>query len=58
MIDCDGCADNVQCTLFQWGSVAINECPCRECLVKAICKQPCYILNNHYQECMDAQNKK
>jgi len=58
MMDCKGCADEVQCTLSQWGSVAMDECPCKDCIVKIICNVACYKLNDHYQECMDAHNKK
>lgn len=45
---CDGCIENEQCQIQMWGSVATHECPCKECLVKMICSDPCNLLNDHY----------
>jgi len=41
MNSCYGCVDIESCALTVFGSVAIDECPCRNCLIKGICKNPC-----------------
>ena len=54
-MDCEGCKDNPQCQLHQWGHAAIDNCPCRICVVKVICATPCDKLSDHYGECFRQQ---
>lgn len=56
---CEGCADNGQCPLQGFGSVAMDECPCRTCIVKMMCKTTvCKELANHYNSTCMAHNRK
>ena len=54
---CKGCADESACTIQLKGSVAINECPCRDCLIKGICQKVCEDLQKHYEEINTAYRK-
>jgi hypothetical protein len=47
---CEGCKDHGSCTTQCKGSVAINECPCQECLIKGVCNKPCEALAKHYEK--------
>ena len=47
-LKCQGCEAHGMCSLQTKGSVAINECPCQDCLIKGICKEPCEAMNKHY----------
>ena len=47
MSSCAGCTDANGCALTAAGSVAINECPCRDCLIKGICQKACEDLERH-----------
>ena len=45
---CQGCKD--QGCIFQLtGTIAIDECPCQECLIKMICETTCENLKKHYE---------
>ena len=45
--DCRGCtAYDINCML---SITKINKCPCIECLVKVICLEVCYVLNEYLQ---------
>jgi len=54
---CEGCVENGRCQLQGWGSVAMNECPCKICIVKVICTRPCKLLNDHYGSINDIDKK-
>jgi len=47
---CTGCHDHGQCTIQTKGSVAMDDCPCRKCLIKGVCLSICEDLANHYNE--------
>jgi len=47
---CTGCHDHGQCTIQTKGSVAMDDCPCRKCLIKGVCLSICEDLTNHYNE--------
>ena len=47
MSSCDGCMDADGCALTAAGSVAMEECPCRNCLVKVTCQKACDDLAQH-----------
>lgn len=49
-MECNGCKDFGSCALIVNGSVAINNCPCRECILKMMCQEPCKKLSDHYYE--------
>ena len=36
--ECRGCANNHRCAIVYYGA---HECPCKHCLVKAMCNQQC-----------------
>jgi hypothetical protein len=55
---CEGCKDYTGCPLHVSGSVAINECPCADCMVKVICEQPCDALDKHYFDVYKTVNRK
>lgn len=55
---CDGCKDFEACSFIVMGSVAINECPCGNCLIKGICHNPCDDLMQHYENVCVAHNIK
>ena len=40
---CEGCIEGkeVQCQFQMYGSVAMAECPCGNCIIKMICEYPC-----------------
>jgi hypothetical protein len=46
---CHGCSDNNSCSLQVMGFIAMDECPCRDCIVKMICNTPCKDLHEHYK---------
>jgi hypothetical protein len=48
--ECFGCSDNETCELHYEGSIAINECPCRYCLIKMVCQDPCEAILDHYRK--------
>jgi len=41
MPTCEGCYCNGGCSLQQFGSVAMEQCPCGECIIKIMCSDPC-----------------
>jgi len=54
---CTGCKDHGICTMQTKGSVAMDECPCKDCLVKGICESTCDKLNEHYASINNAYRK-
>lgn len=48
MSECKGCQDYGSCLFANQGDVAIHDCPCRDCLVKVTCEEPCEKLEKHY----------
>lgn len=55
---CEGCNDYKGCPFHMLGSVAINTCPCADCVVKVMCDTACEKLDKHYQETYNQINKK
>lgn len=47
METCHGCSVNGACTLQHFGSVAMNQCPCINCVLKIICKDSCEKFTSH-----------
>lgn len=56
-MSCEGCTESGSCTTQCKGSVAINECPCQECLVKSMCTEPCEAFAKHREEINMAHTK-
>jgi len=49
-MECEGCKGYPFCDFLTCGYVAINECPCRTCLIKSMCTTPCELMDYHYKE--------
>jgi len=45
-MECVGCIDH-PCEIQGMGSIAINECPCKECIIKMMCGAPCDPFKKH-----------
>ena len=50
-MSCEGCyAGKIFCIFHVQGSVAINSCPCGDCIVKMICSEPCEEYVTHAED--------